>query len=283
MFEKTIDRIAAAAESMPICPDCGELRSEFKMRDETRMVRVMCRHQEAEKKAQDDRESAERWQAGRRAIAIERYHRKAPPPEQYLSLRLDGVDIRDCSLAGRQAATRLLQTWKERREEGQGLTFAGDIGTGKTMVAAATANELANLGYAVRFLTVTALQAKLKDWDNAQDIMADLKSVDLLVLDDFGQERVTEWSSSTLFDLVDSRYQDKRPTILTTNLGAKQMRDHYIRSLTNGRDEMPADQAALTVDRVLSRLKQRNATIVFTGTDQRLGGSHDWLTGMEAG
>lgn len=277
MFEKLIDRVAAHSETIPVCDECGPIRRDVTIQRETRNLRVMCQHQEQAAADLREREAHRRQLEERIAQNIRYYQTKGAPPDQYAELGLGDVDERHCSLAGRRAAEKFVATWHERLEAGHGLTLSGDIGTGKTMVAVAIANTLVKQGATVRFLTVTNMQAKLKRWDDANDIMDDLKRVALLVLDDFGQERVTEWSSAQLFDLLDARYQAKLPTILTTNLGGKGLREHYIRSLTHGKDQMPADQAALTVDRVLSRLRQRNVGIVFSGADQRIGLAIDWL------
>ncbi len=213
-----------------------------------------------------------------RKEARQAYFEIAPPPGQFAATLLTDLDERACSLAGRAAAARFVETWEERRKAGDGLTLSGSIGCGKTMVAAAIANEIAWRGFAARFISVTGLQARLKRWEDADKVLTNLKRSHLLVLDDFGQERVTEWSSAQLFDLIDARNQARLPTIVTTNLGPADLRAHYVRALTLGKDQMPADQAGITVDRILSRLRERNASVIHLGDDQRAGGDHPWLT-----
>lgn len=280
MFDSLIDTIVSASEKTPICLTCGPIRKNqtFKKGAPPVSVRVLCPHQKAEQEAAERADLEGRLAAQRRGSAVEAYRTKAPPPDQFAGLTIDGVEERAPSLAGLRAATRYLDTWPERLAAGEGLTLVGDIGTGKTMIAAAIANTIAQAGYSARFTTITQLQTMLKRWDEASDTMDDLKRCALLVIDDFGQERVTEWSSAQLFDLLDHRCGARRPTILTTNLGAAGLRAHYIRSLVTGKAAMPDEQAALTVDRVLSRIRQRNIGISFAGPDQRVGAVHAWLT-----
>lgn len=277
MFDKMIDRIAASAESMPVCPECGPLRKPLELKGETREVRYECPHQEAERKKAERTQQLENQRQMYIGIARTFYGR-SKPPESYAGMGLADIDDRGCSRAGKLAAVRYVATWPERKALGQGIVLSGAVGTGKTMVAAAMAHDLVERAVRVAFLTVTELQRRLKHWDTAESFLETCKECDLLVLDDFGAERVTEWAASNLFDLVDARYQDKRPVILTTNLGGKALSDHYVRSLVNGRDKMDQLQAETTVQRVLSRLKQRNATVIFEGDDQRLlAGEHGWL------
>ena len=268
----------AAPRGWPPCPEHGEVF--ITVGRHQRQMRVGC---ECEKKAEEEKEAREKeareWRERQSAISDcnRDYHQRGRPPKKYQGARLADVDDRPCSLAGKTAGLAFVGTWNERRPNGDGLILSGDIGTGKTMVAVAIANTIVSMAYSVRFTTVTDLQTKMRDWDAAGEAMRDFKRADCVVIDDLGQERVTEWASSVLFDLIDARYADKLPTIVTTNLGAKQLREHYIRSLTRGKDQMPADQAAITVDRILSRLRERNAHVLFEGPDQRAGTEHPWL------
>lgn len=280
-FNGFLDRMAQRAESIPVCPECGPVTMTMTHGPLAREVRTMCPHQKAEHERNAAAEQRER-EAKERAAAAWRFHQTwGPAPEDFARLRLADVDARPSSAAGRAAAEKFLATWPERRAEGQGLIFTGDVGTGKTMVAAALLGELGRRGEFVLYHTTTNLQAKLRDFDRAAERMEHYKQAAVLLLDDFGQEKTTEWFAAQLFDLLDSRCQDKRPTILTTNLGAQGLEDHYVRCLMNGKDRMPEEQAVLTVQRIISRIKQRNATVVFEGEDQRLLAAPNWLEAGE--
>lgn len=276
-FDGFLDRLAQRAESIPVCPECGPVTTTMTRGLKSREVRTTCPHQREESALAAIEEARER-EAKERSAAAWRFHKTwGPLPEDFAGLLLAGVDSRPSSAAGRAAAEKYLATWTERKAGGQGLIFTGDVGTGKTMVAAALLGELGRRGEFVLYHTTTNLQAKLRDFDRAAERMENYKSAALLMLDDFGQEKTTEWFAAQLFDLLDSRCQDKRPTILTTNLGAQGLEDHYVRCLMNGKDRMPEDQAVLTVQRIISRIKQRNVTVVFEGEDQRLLATPNWL------
>lgn len=279
MSEATFERIVKYAEERPPCPECGKIYRDQTLRNgDIRPLRVMCSHEEAADKARQEAERLESMRRDRIETA-RRIYTNARPPLIYRDTTLDSLDFRACSKEGVKVARRYLATWAERRKEGQGLILSGDIGTGKTMVAAAIANEVVNLGSSALFLSVSELQNRLRDFDNAQSTLDRLKGVDLLVLDDFGQEKASEWAASQLFDLVDDRCQNKRPLILTTNLGSDGLEAHYVRCLVNGKDRMSQDEAEVTVGRILSRLRQRCAAVQFVGEDQRANPDHSWLEG----
>ena len=270
--------VSAPTTGSPPCPECDEVivtvgeGTRFQ-----RQVRKMCPHeQEAweKRRAQEEREVRERDRLHKIMLCQQEYQRRAGPPKRHQGLRLAGIDDRECSLPGKTVGVAYIGSINENLASGKGLTLVGDVGTGKTMVAVAIANEAASLGISARFLTVTDLQGRMRDFPSAPETMRDLKRSGVLVLDDFGQERVSEWAASVLFDLIDSRYQAKLSTIFTTNFGASQLRAHYLRALTCGNDQMPADEAAITVDRILSRIRETNTHVIFAGPDQRAGADH---------
>jgi DNA replication protein DnaC len=230
----------------------------------------------------EQHEQRARWMTQQTAISRCRTtFSRSNPPRCFEGQQLKDVDDRDCSWDGLLAARHYITAWDENRKSGRGLFLVGDIGTGKTLVASALANTLVEGGLAeVGFYTVTEVLARLKDWDQNTDTLALCKDVALLVLDDIGIERVTEWGVSQLFDILNARYQGSRPTVYTSNLSLDQLAAHYVRSLERGSDQMPAAQAKLTVERILSRVGMVTTVVPFIGEDQRkTTGTHTWIEG----
>lgn len=199
------------------------------------------------------------------------------PPPAFKGAWLPWLDDRESSRAGLAAARHYVESWDDRLEAGQGLILVGGVGTGKTTVAVALSRSIEAKRNLVLFTTVTGLQGMLREFDKAELLMKALHSAELLILDDFGAERPTEWSASQLFEIIDGRCQRDLPTIFTSNLRSKELTDHYVRCLVRGKDQMPKQQAELTVARVLSRIKQRNLAIEFSGPDHRLANAPRWL------
>lgn len=102
-----------------------------------------------------------------------------------------------------------------------GLIIAGGYGSGKTHLAAAISKVLIDRGIEVLFGTsISHLESIRNDFENTgiNRYEARMKSVPMLVIDDLGKEKKTDWTKQVLFDVVNYRYEHKLPLIVTTNL-----------------------------------------------------------------
>jgi DNA replication protein DnaC len=107
-------------------------------------------------------------------------------------------------------------------EEPRGILYLyGDMGTGKTHLAAGTAIRLVERGYPVRVYRasdiVTSIHVALRE-KNLDVLMGRLKHVRVLVIDDFGAEHMTDFLAAEWFDLLDYRYRQYAATIITSNV-----------------------------------------------------------------
>ena len=109
-------------------------------------------------------------------------------------------------------------------DAGRGLWFHGSVGTGKTTLALLIAKAARDAGRSVAIYSVPLLFAEMRDTfdDDSQDshlaLFRRLSEVELLVLDDLGAERQTEWVLEQLFSLVNERWQDERSIVVTSNV-----------------------------------------------------------------
>lgn len=121
-----------------------------------------------------------------------------------------------------------LQTSKDVSEEFsnsmQGwLLLEGAYGCGKTHLAAAIANSAVHRGIPTLFITVPDLLDSLRFAYGSQETtfearFEEIRSADLLVMDDFGTQNATAWAQEKLFQIINFRYINKLPTVITTNL-----------------------------------------------------------------
>lgn len=104
--------------------------------------------------------------------------------------------------------------------ERNSLLLVGGYGTGKTHLAAAIANKLMDDGIPVLFDTFSGHLNKLKtEFNGGRSVyLEQMKNVDMLILDDIGKEKISEWSQSIMFDVINFRYEHLLPIIMTTNL-----------------------------------------------------------------
>jgi DNA replication protein DnaC len=103
------------------------------------------------------------------------------------------------------------------------LLLEGGYGCGKTHLAAAIANFAVNNGMPTLFITVPDLLDSLRfaygDPETTfERRFEEIRNADLLILDDFGTQNATPWAQEKLFQIINYRYINKIPTVITTNL-----------------------------------------------------------------
>jgi DNA replication protein DnaC len=113
---------------------------------------------------------------------------------------------------------------RERLDEGRGLWFTGDVGTGKTTLAMLVSKAAIEADRTVAIYSLPRLLGLLRDsyGDDApyslNELIDRLCSVDLLHIDDVGAEQSSAWVLEQLYTIVNTRYEDGRAMVLTTNL-----------------------------------------------------------------
>ncbi|MFG2887842.1 ATP-binding protein [Streptomyces sp. NPDC048297] len=138
--------------------------------------------------------------------------------------------------------------------EGPSLLIAGPTGTGKTYQAYGAVRALLTRGVRLRWEAATSadLHARLRPragHDGERELQT-LSRSPLLLLDDLGAAKTSEWTEELTYRLINHRYEHMLPTLITTNLPTAELR------------------IALG-DRVASRLAEMTERVVLTGPDRR--------------
>ena len=147
-----------------------------------------------------------------------------------------------------------VERWEQIKEENHGLILWGNVGTGKSYFAGCIANALMEREVSVCMtnfaLILNDLAASFKD---RNEYISRLCSFPLLILDDFGMERGTEYGLEQVYNVIDSRYRCGKPLIVTTNL--------TLEELQNPEDTPHA--------RIYDRLSEMCTPVRFTGENFR--------------
>lgn len=153
------------------------------------------------------------------------------------------------------AAKKYVENFKEIKKRGSGLLLFGNVGSGKTFMAACIANALIDRGYPCLVTNFARLTNTISGmYDGKQAYIDGLNKFDLLVIDDLGAERETEYMGEIVHNIIDSRYRANLPLIITTNLSQNDLQN-------------PSD---VRKQRIYSRLFEMCIPIFMPGSDRRL-------------
>jgi len=163
--------------------------------------------------------------------------------------------------------------WRQQMLSGKpsNLILVGPTGTGKTCAVWATLRDLVEHDWrAGRFLgtwlyhRATDLAAALRPNADVEAVIDKARKIPLLIIDDLGSAKLTDWQLEQLTRIVDSRWENARPTVITSNI--PKLKD-------------------VLDDRLASRLQDGATTAVLRGSDRRRAESPDvqtaWLTPAE--
>lgn len=195
---KSIITVINKREYATGCPTCVEMEAK-----------------EAEKKRRAE-EVAER---------ISRMIGRSGLPKRFLDRTFDNYrEETPGQIEAKSKSKSYADSFEEKLSTGGGLIFVGAPGTGKTHLAAAIANQVMRSLRTVIF--TTALKA-IRDVKNTysrdsqkteQDVIESYALPDLLILDEIGVQRGTDTEQMILFEIINERYENFRPTILMSNL-----------------------------------------------------------------
>ena len=152
-------------------------------------------------------------------------------------------------------ARAYVENWKEAYKNNTGLLLFGDVGTGKSFFAGCIANALLDRDVPVLMTNFPTILNRLTGMfsEDRADFIASFDEYDLLIIDDLGVERSTEYAMEQMFFVIDSRYRSRRPMIITTNLKLAELKN-------------PPDLAHA---RIYDRILERCAPILFAGKNFR--------------
>lgn len=189
---------------------------------------------------------------------------KMTSSKELANARIKDIDIEDKK---RIKIIKWIKEFYDKYDIGvslKGLYLHGSFGSGKTFLIAALLNELAaNKKIKTEIIYFPEILRTLKDdWDFFNNKMEYLKSVDILVIDDIGAEKVTEWGrDEVLGTILQSRMNNNLCTFFTSNLTIEELERHL--SLTKGSED------TVKARRIIERIKQLTTDMELISENRR--------------
>jgi DNA replication protein DnaC len=181
---------------------------------------------------------------------IDRCFRSASIPEEFTGLSIASFDVnlyqlpksRARAAESKRIAINYVKEFRKVQEMGKGLYFySAKAGSGKTRLAASVANALVKTHHArVKFITAKDLLGDIMNTYNSEvkttesELIDAVRHVDVLIMDDIGVEKQTDWVEGILYAVFNSRMTSKKITIFTSNCTIEGLQHHErIRSRIN--------------------------------------------------
>lgn len=152
-------------------------------------------------------------------------------------------------------AEKYVQHFFDMQQRGKGLLLYGGVGTGKTYIAACIVNALVEQGISCKLTNFSRLANEwmAREFTEKQNFVDGLNTYGLLVIDDLGSERSTDFMNELIYSVIDTRHKSGKPLIVTTNLSGDNLKH-------------PTD---IHSERVFSRLFEMCIPVEVKGTDRR--------------
>lgn len=206
------------------------------------IVTIMCKCEEAEIEAEKQRER------------IQRIRDDCLPDKSMHKCNFANDDGSNPEII--EIAKKFVDNFEEFKADGKGLLLYGNVGRGKTYASLCIANALIDKGKYCYVTSFPAITRALEGTYGKKDEFLDkINSYDLVIIDDLAVERQSEYMQEIVHTVIDGRYKAKKPTIITTNLTANEIKN-------------PAD---VSHQRIYSRLYEMCIPFECKGNDRREG------------
>ena len=208
------------ADNLIYCARCNTPRQlKVQLQDRTLYPRIRCTCQrQADAEATAARQAIERqWDLDRmRSVGLQ-----DPAYRAYTFAADNGCN------PDMHRAYRYVANWPQLEPKGIGMLLWGSVGTGKTYMAGCIANALLDQGVSVTMTSIPRILHAMGNMypDQRGAYIRDLNQYRLLVLDDLGAERSTEYALEQVYNVIDCRYRSGKPLIITTNLSLEEMQN----------------------------------------------------------
>jgi len=222
---------------------CGACNKPKQMRinvfSDEHIVSVMC-DCEVEEKEKERRE----WEDKQEEIRISNLRVNSIQDRERRKCRFESAEM----TANLEKCQKYVNNWEEMRKNNIGLLMWGTCGNGKSFAAACIANALTDKGIPTM---MTSFPTILSDQNNTMEIARQMRDFELVILDDLGAERQSQYALEKVFYIIDERYKSGKPLIVTTNLSLDLMKKYRKGDTQSGSSFGEIQDYSRIYDRVL--------------------------------
>ena len=245
---KTADDYIDDDTGLLMCGQCHtKKQKKISFLGEERIVGCLCRC--AAEKLEKEREE---YRVKEELLNIQKMKSAGLQDRTFYNYTFDRCDA---SQGNAIYAKRYVEHFSEMVQTGQGLLFWGNVGTGKTFLAGCIANALLEQKIPVLMTSFPKILNALGGLYSSErnEYLASLNRYTLLVIDDMGIERESQYTIETIYTVIDERYKSGKPFIITTNI--------QLDALKNPQDVEHA--------RIYDRIMEKCMPVYFGGRNYR--------------
>lgn len=214
--EKVLASIADSADSLPddyigsdgllYCGRCNtrKEREIIWFDNKPKKVPVMCKC-----RAEEERLKKEQMQKEEEMRSIQRAKISSMMDDTFRTACFANYQIRNGNERHLKVAKKYCIEFSKMYERNQGLLFWGTVGTGKSYTAACIANYLLEANTSVVMTSFVRILQEMQGFDREREetFTNKLNSVKLLIIDDLGAERSTDYALEKVYGIIDNRYR----------------------------------------------------------------------------
>lgn len=206
-------------DGLVYCEKCGSRKQlRVKFGDETHVVRCVCK---CESKELEEKKRQEEYEEQMRRI--NRLKEASMMDKKYREVTFDKYEVREENKKVFEMAKKYADRFQDMYKKNQGLLLYGPVGTGKSFTAACIGNYLLNNAKPVIMTSFVKILQDIWENDREAEYITILNSASLLIIDDLGTERETDYALEKVYNIIDSRVRANKPMIITSNLELNDM------------------------------------------------------------
>lgn len=206
-------------DGLVYCGKCGSRKQlRVKFGDKTHVVRCVCK---CESKELEEKKKREEYEEQMRRI--NRLKEASMMDKKYREVTFDKYEVREENKKVFEMAKKYVDRFQDMYKKNQGLLLYGPVGTGKSFTAACIGNYLLDNAKPVIMTSFVKILQDIWENDREAEYITILNSASLLIVDDLGTERETDYALEKVYNIIDSRVRANKPMIITSNLELNDM------------------------------------------------------------